>query len=94
MRLIHIYTLALAEFFEKDIPPYFILSHRWGEDEMSYKDFVKRQHSDSPGFEKVRELCAFARKQAADWPRMKSSSRGYFIDYVWIDTCKLTDAQI
>lgn len=36
MRLLNIYTLKFQEFFENEIPPYHILSHRWSREEISY----------------------------------------------------------
>jgi hypothetical protein len=38
MRLINTTTIELNEFFDKHIPPYAILSHTWGEDEVTFKD--------------------------------------------------------
>jgi hypothetical protein len=39
MRLLNFETHRL-EVFDSNIPPYFILSHRWGEDEISYQDIT------------------------------------------------------
>jgi hypothetical protein len=36
MRLLKLWTLELKEFYDAQIPPYAILSHRWGEHEVSY----------------------------------------------------------
>ena len=41
MRLLNIWSLEMDEFFDEDIPPYLILSHRWQGREITYKDFVK-----------------------------------------------------
>lgn len=43
MRLINIQTLELEEFFESEIPPYAILSHRWGSDELNFKEVLKKR---------------------------------------------------
>ena len=64
--------------FEDDntIPPYAILSHTWGNDEVSFHDlckYVEGEPSESEGYQKIRSCCALA------------ISQGY--DYVWIDTC-------
>ncbi|KAK5659048.1 hypothetical protein OQA88_1135 [Cercophora sp. LCS_1] len=39
MRLINTHTLAMSEFFDAGIPPYAILSHTWGSDEISFQDW-------------------------------------------------------
>ena len=73
MRLLHTKTYELKEFFEDQIPEYVILSHRWGEDEVSFKEFRKGLKKASTGYMKIMQCCAFARSHARDW--------------VWIDTC-------
>ena len=35
--------LALKPFYGEDIPPYAILSHTWGDDEVSFEDFKNQQ---------------------------------------------------
>lgn len=40
MRLISCSTYQLDEFFGSDIPPYAILSHTWGQGEVSFADFT------------------------------------------------------
>jgi hypothetical protein len=75
MRLINVDTFELCEFFGDEIPPYAILSHRWGKDEVLFEVLS----ADLPrartlaGFEKI----AFCAKQAK-------------IDgllFCWVDTC-------
>ena len=78
MRLIDITDLDNLQFrvfesIKSQEPQYAILSHRWGPDEISLKDFVKRRRLESPGWHKVREFCNLAHRE------------GY--DYCWIDTC-------
>jgi hypothetical protein len=71
MRLLNAKTKRLEEFFEKDIPPYAILSHTWGKDEVLFKDITKgRYNNDS---DKIEGCCREA--------------LGSGFDYVWIDTC-------
>ena len=42
MRLINVHTFKQVDRFKDNrIPPYAILSHRWGENEISYQDFLK-----------------------------------------------------
>ena len=73
MRLLHTETLTFEEFFETGLPLYAILSHRWGESEVSYKDMAKKRAKEGPGLTKVKNCCKLA------------SSEGY--EWVWIDTC-------
>ena len=73
MRLLHTETLTFEEFYETSLPRYAILSHRWGEAEVSYKDMVKKRAKEGPGLTKVKNCCKLA------------SSEGY--EWVWIDTC-------
>jgi hypothetical protein len=42
MRLIHCTTLKLEEFLGDKIPPYAILSHTWGKEEVSLVDFTAK----------------------------------------------------
>ena len=39
MRLIRTSDLEFVNFFDSQIPRYAILSHTWGEDEVSYADY-------------------------------------------------------
>ncbi|KAK6436444.1 hypothetical protein LTR95_007362 [Oleoguttula sp. CCFEE 5521] len=71
MRLLHTTTLEFAEFFKP--PTYGILSHRWGDVEVSYDDMLNHKKLKGEGYRKVIDCCALAK------------SRG--LDYVWIDTC-------
>ena len=78
MRLIDITDLDNLRFriFESvkfHEPDYAILSHRWGPEEISLKDFVKRRRLESQGWRKVKEFCTLAYNE------------GYH--YCWIDTC-------
>lgn len=72
MRLLHTTTLAFHDFFADDTPPYAILSHRWGEEEISYQHYLDQAHAGSLGHQKVIEACKLA------------ASRNR--DYIWIDT--------
>lgn len=73
MRLLNTKTYDLKEFFEDQIPEYVILSHRWEENEVSYKEFRKGQNKHGPGYKKIIDFCAFARSRIREW--------------VWVDTC-------
>lgn len=80
IRLLNIYTLNFKEFHEHGAPPYAIASHRWQDDEATFKDVLKGRNQDSPGFLKIRGFCDL----------VKSWRFGGFIDqidWLWIDTC-------
>ena len=75
MRLLNTRTGEFKEFYDGAIPPYAILSHRWGkvEEEVSYKQF-RRGHvpPDLPGMIKIRKFCDLAAAR---------------FEWAWIDTC-------
>ena len=71
MRLINTSSFEMCEFIGSNIPPYAIVSHTWGGDEVTYQAYAKR-HSKA-GNEKIDKCCALA--SLAD------------ISYLWIDTC-------
>lgn len=72
MRLLNTSTLQLESFID-DVPPYTILSHTWGEAEVTFDDISKPYALDIQGFEKIEQCCRI------------SKERGY--KYCWIDTC-------
>jgi tetratricopeptide (TPR) repeat protein len=77
MRLLHVDELGefiLTDFRGKTIPPYAILSHRWGSSEILFNDVMDRTYREKEdGYRKL-EFCA---KQAAQDN----------LQYFWIDTC-------
>lgn len=73
MRLLNTETVELHEFFEKNIPIYAILSHRWELEEITFKDVMKRRNLEAAGWNKVKQCCTFV--------------RGLGLNWVWIDTC-------
>jgi hypothetical protein len=77
MWLLNARTRKLEE-FASDIPRYAILSHTWGEEEVSFKDMIENPEVERMnGYRKIRSACDQA---VDDW-----------LDYVWCDTCcKLT----
>jgi len=72
MRLINSTTLQLQEFVHT-IPDYVILSHTWGDEEVSYRDMQGPNCKEMRGFTKIKNCCAQAAQDG--------------FDYVWIDTC-------
>ncbi|KAH9828892.1 HET-domain-containing protein [Teratosphaeria destructans] len=75
MRLLNTQSLTIEEFTDHRIAPqYAILSHVWGKDEVTYKDYMKgRFDRNAAGYRKIVDCCALAKARGQDW--------------VWIDTC-------
>ncbi|UKZ61775.1 uncharacterized protein TrAtP1_003034 [Trichoderma atroviride] len=65
-------ALEIEEFDDTSTPKYAILSHRWGNDELTLQD-VERGTTAKEGFKKVQQSCDMAKRNG--------------IDYIWIDTC-------
>lgn len=88
MRLLNARTLKFQEFFDSDIPRYAILSHRWGSDEVTFKDFKRISQRGRASFTKIEFCCKQALHDHYEW--------------VWVDTCcidkrssvELTEASI
>ncbi|KAI4958412.1 hypothetical protein J4E86_004012 [Alternaria arbusti] len=73
MRLLNVNTRQLWEFFGDAIPPYAILSHTWGKDEVSLEDLSREGHQQKQGYAKIEGCCQQANKDKHSW--------------VWVDTC-------
>jgi hypothetical protein len=73
MRLLNTTTLELHEFFDIQVPPYAILSHKWEDDEILFKEVKKRRNLEAKGWRKVQRCCAMAREDGHQW--------------LWMDTC-------
>ncbi|KAK0312756.1 hypothetical protein LTR01_002418 [Friedmanniomyces endolithicus] len=74
MHLINTTTLGLHEFVDVSAAPrYAIVSHRWGDDEVSHKDYLKGRQRSGNGLRKIEQSCQRARMDGHDW--------------LWIDSC-------
>ncbi|KAK0737732.1 heterokaryon incompatibility protein-domain-containing protein [Schizothecium vesticola] len=75
MRLLEVRRQRLEYFVGDDVPPYAILSHTWGKDEVLFEHIRDAPPTlmEMDGWKKVHYTCTQARLD------------GY--DYVWIDTC-------
>ncbi|KAL8636605.1 MAG: hypothetical protein Q9228_006016 [Teloschistes exilis] len=74
MRVLNTRTLEFREVITPSIlGKYAILSHTWGEEEISFHDFYKPKSRLLQGYEKIQRCCSVAH------------SDGY--KYLWIDTC-------
>ncbi|RMZ13464.1 hypothetical protein D0862_02309 [Hortaea werneckii] len=76
MRLINTETLEMHEFLLAHVPRYAILSHRWQEEEVSFKQYSKRHKypeiQQFKGLAKIEQFCRIAREREMQW--------------AWIDT--------
>ncbi|KAF2008718.1 kinesin light chain [Aaosphaeria arxii CBS 175.79] len=77
MRLLHLEASGrpvLTNFHGKPIPPYAILSHRWGDSELLFEDLGSEAYKEKKDGVRKLKFCA---KQAAEDN----------LQYFWIDTC-------
>jgi hypothetical protein len=63
----------LEEFHGDAIPPYAILSHTWGKEEVTFHDLTKQGHRQKRGYAKIEGCCQRAASDGLAW--------------VWVDTC-------
>jgi hypothetical protein len=78
MRLLNVETLDFEDFEDEDkIPKYVILSHTWGEDEVSFQDMTQSRLAAEKkrGFGKIQKTASQARIDGIDW--------------FWVDTCAI-----
>ncbi|KAF4633148.1 hypothetical protein G7Y89_g4974 [Cudoniella acicularis] len=82
MRLLNVYTMKLEEFFDSEypnddddsrFPKYAILSHCWGQDEVTFNDINGDSWQEKLGSKKINFTCRQAEED------------GY--GYAWVDTC-------
>ncbi|KUJ07564.1 HET-domain-containing protein, partial [Mollisia scopiformis] len=73
MWLIHTRSLELKYFVGDNIPPYAILYHTWGDEEVTFQDWQDLEKaSQKKGFAKIQSACAQA--------------LGDRLSYIWVDT--------
>ncbi|KAL6412042.1 hypothetical protein AUP68_04422 [Ilyonectria robusta] len=73
MRLINTTTFELEEYFGSNIPKYAILSHAWGNEEVSFQDWANpTRRIAKAGYLKIDSACRRARTDG--------------LDYLWVDT--------
>jgi hypothetical protein len=93
MRLLHAKELYLKEFFDAEIPPYAILSHTWGDEEISYQDFLairKLQDERYAAYHELIRLDLTRSTESSGYTKIEAccrlaASKGH--EWVWIDTC-------
>jgi len=85
MRLLHTQSLRVIEFNPDSIPSYAILSHTWGDDEITYQDMQRLEEGGAAAVFGSRRV-----KQKKGYPKVEAAAglakRDGF-DYIWIDTC-------
>jgi hypothetical protein len=84
MWLLDARTRQLEYFEGTNIPPYAILSHRWEDDEVTFKDIKKGRARNKKGYRKIDLTCQQALRES------HLEFKGALvagIAYVWIDTC-------
>jgi hypothetical protein len=75
MLLLDVSTYKLHEFHGAKIPPYAILSHTWGDDEVTFRDIDERPQEAllKAGFKKISGCCTRAKADGYQW--------------AWVDSC-------
>lgn len=73
MILLNVRTRQREEFFGNAIPPYAILSHTWGIDEVTFQDLSGTDHRQKLGYAKIDGCCRQATRDG--------------LHYCWVDTC-------
>jgi hypothetical protein len=85
MRLINCNTLEMEEYSEADAPPYVIMSHTWGKDEVTFQEWnsLNREHLSTlkpGGFLKIKRCC-----EVVLLGEMNAAEAT--VNHCWIDTC-------
>lgn len=92
MRLLHTSEWRFKEFFDCRKVRYAILSHRWGDDEVSYHELMNMTMKDLGGMQIVSPLfmIADAKYTGAGFDKIKRArerARSDGFVWIWIDTC-------
>src|SRR3569833_1691699 len=85
MRLLHTQSLRDIEFTPDSIPSYAILSHTWGDDEITYQDMQRLEEGGAAavfGSRRVKQKKGYSKVEAAAGLAKRDG-----FDYIWIDTC-------
>jgi hypothetical protein len=82
MRLLNVHDRTFRDFHGDNIPPYVVTSHRWGDNEATHKDVLKKRNKQSKGYQKLLNFCSFA-SRLPQYGRGSSAN----IEWVWMDTC-------
>jgi hypothetical protein len=76
MRLLEVHRLELETFDHRNAPPYAVLSHTWGFDEVDYQTLISKPPvKRGRGWDKILRACDQAMQDHYNW--------------IWIDTCNI-----
>ena len=78
MKLLNVFTLQIEEFLDQQAPQYAILSHTWGDEEVTYQDMQSGKAQSKKGWSKIRSYCDLVEQGG--------------LEYAWIDTCCIDKA--
>ena len=108
MRLIKTTALQLEEFFHGNIPRYAILSHTWGNEEVTFHEMRVSAHADlakKRGFEKISQFYDQSLRMRVSAHADLAKKKGFekisqFCDqslrigigYAWVDTCCINNS--
>ncbi|KAF2008646.1 HET-domain-containing protein [Aaosphaeria arxii CBS 175.79] len=84
MWLLNARTLSLEYFLDNRIPRYAILSHTWGDEEISFQDFDATKNRSYTG------LSGQDPFQKKGWKKVEATCKKaleYECEYAWVDTC-------
>ena len=103
MRLINITTFEMKEWFEGDVQPYAILSHTWGDQEISFQDWqtiasfpevlAARPSGEDDTYAALQRRKVDALKQRAGYRKIIDFCHAVLtagdsrVQWVWVDTC-------
>lgn len=87
MRLLHTTELRFQEFFDSETPPYAILSHRWGPDEVSHQDFLAGHKKNGAGYATILASCGYAARDKTYAMRELHEHTSQPYNWIWIGTC-------
>ncbi|KAH8657927.1 heterokaryon incompatibility protein-domain-containing protein, partial [Xylariales sp. PMI_506] len=91
MRLIHVESYKIVEFFGENIPVYAILSHTWQDDEVSFsdmQDWLPNDNfvADQPGLRRLSPTVR-SKKGFRKIEYTCRQARNHNLGWAWVDTC-------
>jgi hypothetical protein len=94
MRLLNTESLQLHEFFDPQVPPYTILSHRWEGEEVTFQELQNGQAKEKQGYAKIKGCCRQAREDGFEYAVSTHESKANEYEEClltflckWIDSC-------
>lgn len=89
MRLLNTSEVRLQDFYGESTPPYAILSHRWGDEEVVLQDILRLRGSwDSLDQDNDKENAQIiAKKGFAKLIKAVELARRNKLEFIWVDTC-------